>query len=72
MNDFFQIDDTIGMELRSIDKDIYYYLNEAISIIGENSASAAAPANPNSNWNNNALGYFSAYGNSRKETIIIP
>ena len=72
VNDFFQIDDTIGMELRSIDKDIYYYLNEAISIIGENSASAAAPANPNSNWNNNALGYFSAYGNSRKETIIIP
>lgn len=72
LNDFFQINDTIGMELRSIDKDIYYYLNETISIVGANGASAAAPANPNSNWNNNALGYFSAYGNSRKETIIIP
>lgn len=68
--DFFKIEDTVGMELRSIDQDIYSYLNEAISIFGANSASSAAPGNPNSNWNNNALGYFSAYGSSRKEIII--
>ena len=68
--DFFQIEDTVGMELRSIDQDIYYYLNEAYIIVGSNSAGSAAPANPTSNWDNNALGYFSAYGNSRKEIII--
>ncbi|MGB0915521.1 MAG: DUF4249 domain-containing protein [Crocinitomicaceae bacterium] len=66
--DFFQIGDTVGMELRSVDEDVYYYINEAISIVG--GSASAAPANPTTNWNNKALGYFSAYGNSRKEVII--
>lgn len=65
--ELFQVDDTIGMELRSIDKNVFHYLYELYSILGED---IAAPANPDSNWDNNALGYFSAYGNSRKAIVI--
>lgn len=63
-----QIGDTVGLELRSIDEDIYYYINETQSIAGGNAS--AAPANPTTNWNNNALGYFAAYSNTRTWTII--
>lgn len=66
---FYNMGDTIGMELRSIDEPVYDYLNEIISIAGAGQ-SAAAPANPTSNWNNKALGYFNAYGNSRKTVVI--
>ncbi|MCH2232081.1 MAG: DUF4249 domain-containing protein [Crocinitomicaceae bacterium] len=62
------IGDTIQLELRSIDEDIYDYINELQSIAGGNAS--AAPANPTSNWNNNALGYFAAYSNTRKSVII--
>ncbi|MDG1147716.1 MAG: DUF4249 family protein [Crocinitomicaceae bacterium] len=65
--ELFQVGDTIGMELRSIDKDVYHYFYELYSTLGGDSA---APANPSSNWDNNALGYFSAYGNSRKDIVI--
>jgi Domain of unknown function (DUF4249) len=66
---YLAIGDTLSLELRSIDEDIFYYYNEAISIVGSGQASAA-PANPTTNWNNKALGYFSAYSNSRKSVII--
>lgn len=63
-----QLGDTIELELRSIDEDIYYYINETQSITGGNAS--AAPANPTTNWNNNALGYFAAYSNTRTSKII--
>lgn len=66
---FFEIGDTIGMELRSIDGAIYDYINQAMSIVG--GGNSAAPANPISNWNNGALGYFSAYSSNRQEIIIL-
>lgn len=60
--------DTVGLELLSIDKAIYNYLNEAASIVG--GSSSAAPGNPTSNWDNGALGYFSAYSSSREEVVL--
>ena len=65
----FQIGDTVGMELRSISEEMFDYYAEIQSIAG--SQSSAAPANPENNWNNDALGYFSAYSKSTQEVIIL-
>lgn len=68
--ELFELGDEIELEFRSIDTEIYQYYNELISIAGGGQASAA-PANPTSNWDNEGLGYFSAYSNSRKSVIIL-
>lgn len=68
--DPFQVGDTVGIELRSVDKAAYEYFSEILSIAG--GQSSAAPANPKTNWDNKALGYFSAYSNNRREVIIVP
>ncbi len=65
--DLFEIGDTIEIELRTIDKKIFDYYNELISLTDPNSA---APANPTYQWENRALGYFSAYPSSRQTTVI--
>ncbi len=67
--ELFQIGDEIGFELRSVDEVIYDYYAELQSVAG-GGQSSAAPANPTSNWGNEALGYFSAYSNNRKSVII--
>ena len=64
----FQIGDTVGIELRTVDKSVYDYFAEILSIAG--GQSSAAPANPKTNWDNKALGYFSTYSNSRMEVVI--
>ena len=64
---FFEIGDTVEIELRTIDKKIYDYYTELISLTNPNSA---APANPTYQWENRALGYFSAHPSSRQTVII--
>ncbi|OFZ10868.1 MAG: hypothetical protein A3D92_01090 [Bacteroidetes bacterium RIFCSPHIGHO2_02_FULL_44_7] len=66
--ELFQLGDTVDMELRSVDVAVYDYYNQVIGIAS--GGGGAAPANPTSNWNNSALGYFNAYGNSRRSVII--
>ena len=68
LEEFNQVGDTVGMELRSIDKVTYQYFYEILSIAG--GQTSAAPSNPANNWDNDALGYFTAYSNSRKEVVI--
>ncbi len=68
LNNFYQLNDSVHMELRSIDKRIYDYIDEAQSISG--SQNSAAPGNPTNNWSNGALGYFSAYSSSHQSVII--
>lgn len=67
-NSFYQLDDSVHMELRTIDKRIFNYISETQSISG--GQNSAAPGNPTNNWTNGALGYFSAYSSSRKSVII--
>ena len=67
-DEFNQVGDTVGMELRSVDKATYQYYYEILSIAG--GQTTAAPSNPANNWDNEALGYFSAYSNNRKEVVI--
>lgn len=64
---FFDLTDTVGIELRTIDQKIYDYYTELASLTDPNSA---APANPTYQWTNRALGYFSAYSSSRQSVII--
>ncbi|MDP2337493.1 MAG: DUF4249 family protein [Bacteroidota bacterium] len=59
--------DVVTIDLQCIDKSVYNYffgLNENIN------QSSATPANPTSNINNGALGYFKAH-TSKKKTISI-
>lgn len=64
----FNLGDSIGMELRSVDEKVYYYYDEVQSIAGGQSA---APGNPLDIWDNDALGYFSAYSTSKESVIIV-
>ncbi|MDX1446269.1 DUF4249 family protein [Lishizhenia sp.] len=65
--DRYAVGDTIFVELRSLDRVTYDYYTELISVLGGNSA---APTNPTTNWNNNALGYFAAWGRDTLSVVI--
>lgn len=65
--DRYAVGDTIFVELRSLDRTTYDYYTELISVLGGNSA---APTNPTTNWNNNALGYFAAWGMDTLSVVI--
>jgi hypothetical protein len=55
-----QVGDSVGLEVWHTDKKIYDYFDSLADIIDGGSQSAA-PANPNTNLSNGALGYFSAH-----------
>jgi hypothetical protein len=63
----FESGDIVTIWLESIDKSVYEYFREAGSDDGE----SASPANPTSNFNNDALGYFNACTVSKK-SITVP
>lgn len=64
--------DTIVVELRSIHKSYYEYFNTLDNAIGDGGfGGGAAPANPTTNWSNNALGYFGC-GNSSFQLVTVP
>jgi hypothetical protein len=65
--DFVESTDTVNVVLHCIDKAAYKYLFS----IGANTGSIASPANPDSNFGNKCLGYFSARVTSEK-TIVVP
>lgn len=66
----FKETDTLSVELESIDEAAYNYFSTLESITGTDWHQSAAPANPSSNFNNGALGYFSIYSVSTKTAII--
>jgi hypothetical protein len=66
----FSEDDTLTVELQAIDKATYDYFTTLESISGNVLEQSASPSNPISNFNNGALGYFSAYSYDRKTLII--
>ena len=65
----FEPDDTVSIQLISLDKGAYEYYNTFQDLINVNPGSAA-PANPTSNITNGALGYFSAWSADFKTVII--
>lgn len=68
-NQPFELNDTVALQLVSLDKGAYDYLKTFQELVNNNPGSAA-PANPNSNISNGALGYFSAWSSSIKSVII--
>ena len=66
----FGLTDTLTIELQSIDKAAYDYFSTLENITSEDWLQSASPANPISNFNNGALGYFSAYSFDRKKVVI--
>lgn len=66
----FQETDTLTIELQSLDKAAYDYFSTLENIVGMDIQQSASPANPISNFNNGALGYFSAHSFDRKMLII--
>jgi hypothetical protein len=61
--------DVIKVEFQCIDQNIYKYFF-AISQISGNGGPPTAPANPASNFNNGALGFFSAHTSETKTATI--
>lgn len=66
----FKETDTVTVELQSIDKAAYDYFSTLESISGFDFFQTVSPANPISNFNNGALGYFSAYTLDRRTILI--
>jgi hypothetical protein len=63
--------DSVTVELRTIDKAVFDYLEQLNEDIGGGFGnSSATPANPVSNLTNGALGYFSAYAVKSKRLVV--
>lgn len=67
--DTLRTGDSVSVQLRSIDKNVYNYFR-SLSQVVSSSSSSTSPANPPSNLSNGALGYFSAYAVRTKFIII--
>lgn len=68
-NQPFEENDTVTVELISLDKGAYDYLRTFQELVNNNPGSAA-PANPISNISNGSLGYFSAWSSNTRSAII--
>jgi hypothetical protein len=68
-NSSFQQNDTVTVQLISLDQGAYEYFKTFGEVVNNNPGSAA-PANPNSNISNGALGYFSTWSSDTKSFII--
>ena len=65
----FELNDTVTLQLISLDEGAYEYLRTFQEMVNNNPGSAA-PANPISNISNGALGYFSAWSSNTKSAVI--
>ncbi len=63
--------DKVDVEMQDIDPYVYNYWYNLSSQDGNTPIDSSTPSNPPSNFNNNALGYFSAHTVIRK-SIVVP
>jgi len=68
-NDPYQLNDTVLVQLISLDSAVYEYYKTFTELMNTNPGSAA-PANPNTNLSNGALGYFAAWSSDTMSVII--
>ncbi len=62
--------DTVDIEMQCLDKNVYNYFNELVSITDPNSNQSSTPTNPTTNLSNGALGYFSTHTVQRKRGVF--
>lgn len=67
---FFELNDTVDISITNIDHDVFDYFTTLSEIARDGGSSSAAPANPNTNWSNHALGYFAALNGDPVRIII--
>lgn len=67
---FCDIGDSMDVEMWSMDESSYDYFITLGDILTGDANNSAAPANPNTNWSNNALGYFGAFSRQKKSVRI--
>jgi hypothetical protein len=65
-----QTGDSVRIFLQTIDKNVFHYLGQLREIIAGFGGPNSAPGNPVSNFDNGALGYFSAFAVRSKSIII--
>lgn len=65
---YLKINDTLLLEMQCIDKNIFNYFTQLDQITNNNQPTI--PANPTTNINGNALGYFSAHTVQRKKVVV--
>ena len=74
-NNKINVGDEFRIELLNIDRANFDYFNTANDVSasggGGMGMGSVAPTNPNTNWNNNALGYFGAYTVSIATTVLV-
>ena len=68
--DRYDIGDSVVVEFRSYNKNSYEYYSQLFDLAGDGGQSAA-PANPVSNWSNDALGHFSTWGWDSKYVVVV-
>ena len=70
-NRVFNLGDTLKVDILSMDHQVYKYFETLYYAVAstEGNEPQLAPANPISNWSNDALGYFGAFA-VRSDTII--
>ena len=67
---YLQKGDTLLVNMYCIDKGVYNYFFTLINVTGNNNFQTATPANPNGNFSNGALGYFSAHTVNRLQLRV--
>lgn len=59
--EIYELNDNVAVDLYSLSEASYNYYETLSQITGNSGGGNVAPANPNSNWSNNALGNFNTY-----------
>jgi len=67
---YYYVGDTVDVEFISLESSTYRYFDQLNEISGGLMFSSSAPANPENNISNGAMGYFSAEAIDRKLVII--
>jgi hypothetical protein len=69
----FQVGDTLKIDYVSMDSVAYDYFRTLVSVVAseEGQDDPIAPANPLTNWNNEALGYFGAFSVNAETLIVV-
>ena len=67
---YLKKDDTLVLTMNCVDENIYNYFFTLANVTGNNNFQTATPANPVTNWNNGALGYFSAHTTQKYKLLV--
>lgn len=67
----FEPGDSVLIELRHLNQDGFAYYNSLADILFDDGGASAAPGNPISNWDQDALGHFTAYSVDTA-SIVLP